>query len=222
MLDEIQKTENLHSHEYGAIGKEVKDGELFVTGESAVAERAEGIGGYFTCRVLGEAVEIHKVLSGEAHPSYGALGAALFHMATNRALDPARLRESDSYLGHVKGRPHAQNHQARRRHWIANRALAACPSQGVSNKGCYPPVAQEGRHRGFRSAVLVPNRTVPRTQIGHRFDHRWAPCSRVAGACWQPNRFVEVSQRPGAEKGSLKSLRRSATIRKTLVELCSS
>ena len=101
MLDEVQKTENLHGHEYDVVRKEVKDGELIVTGESTVTERVEGIGGSFTYCTLGEPVELDKVLSGETLPSYDALGTALFHMATNRALDPTRLREGDGYLGRM-------------------------------------------------------------------------------------------------------------------------
>jgi adenine-specific DNA-methyltransferase len=43
------------------------------------------------------------VLSGETLPSYEALGAALFHMATSHALDAAKVRETDFYLGGAAG-----------------------------------------------------------------------------------------------------------------------
>ena len=101
LLDEVQKTEDLHGQEWDTIKKKVKDEELIVTGERAVTERVEGIGGSFTYCTLGEPVELDKVLSGETLPPYDALGAALFHMATNRALDQSQLRESDDYLGRV-------------------------------------------------------------------------------------------------------------------------
>ena len=39
----------------------------------------------------------------EAEPLNSALGAALFHMATNRAFDPARMLEADGYLGAANG-----------------------------------------------------------------------------------------------------------------------
>ena len=39
------------------------------------------------------------MLSGKIMPSYSGIGAALFHMATNHALDPATMREDDFYLG---------------------------------------------------------------------------------------------------------------------------
>ena len=59
----------------------------------------EGLGGTFTYYTLGAPVELDKVLSGETLPSYLGLGASLFHMATNKALAPATVREADFYLG---------------------------------------------------------------------------------------------------------------------------
>ena len=103
LTDEVEKIENLHGHEYDAIKKTVKDGELIVTGEKSVAERTEGLGGTFTYCTLGEPVELDRVLSGETLPSYAGIGAALFHMATNRALDPAIVRDDDFYLGATEG-----------------------------------------------------------------------------------------------------------------------
>ncbi len=101
--DEVAAIENLHRHEYDGIKREVKNGELIVTGEKHVAERAEGLGGSFTYCTLGEPVELDKLLTGENLPSYAGLGAVLFHMATNRALAPESLREADSYLGEAGG-----------------------------------------------------------------------------------------------------------------------
>jgi adenine-specific DNA-methyltransferase len=62
-------------------------------------EYKSGLGGTFTYCTLGDPVELDKVLSGETLPSYAGLGGALFHMATNRALDPTAVREDDFYLG---------------------------------------------------------------------------------------------------------------------------
>ncbi len=66
-------------------------------------EYKTGLGGSFTYCTLGEPVELDRMLSGETLPSYEGLGAALFHMATSQALDPARVREADFYLGGVQG-----------------------------------------------------------------------------------------------------------------------
>lgn len=103
LVHKVEGIENLHGHEFDRIKKEVKDGELIVTGEKTVAERAEGLGGTFTYCTLGDPVELDKVLSGETLPPYAGLGAALFHMATNHALDPAAVREDDFYLGAMEG-----------------------------------------------------------------------------------------------------------------------
>jgi len=103
LVHKVEAIENLQGHEYDRIKKEVKDGELIVTGEKTVDERAEGLGGSFTYCTLGEPVELDRILSGETLPSYEGLGSALFHMATSHALDPARVREADFYLGGVQG-----------------------------------------------------------------------------------------------------------------------
>lgn len=103
LVHKVQAIENLHGHEYDRIKKDVRDGELIVTGEKAIAERTEGLGGSFTYCTLGPPVELDKILSGETLPSFAALGAALFHMATNRAFDPAGMAEAEGYLGAVNG-----------------------------------------------------------------------------------------------------------------------
>jgi adenine-specific DNA-methyltransferase len=99
LVGEVEKIESLHGHEYDSIKKQVKDGKLIVTGEKAVDERAEGLGGSFTYCTLGEPVELDKLLSGEELPSFVSLGATLFHMATNEALEPAAVNETTFYLG---------------------------------------------------------------------------------------------------------------------------
>lgn len=103
LISKVHAVENLHSHEYDAIKKTVKDGELIVTGEKAIEERAEGLGGSFTYCTLGDPVELDKVLSGETLPSFAGLGSVLFHMATARAFDPSAMREDEFYLGATEG-----------------------------------------------------------------------------------------------------------------------
>jgi adenine-specific DNA-methyltransferase len=105
--DKLTKTvaaiETLHGHEYDAIKKTVKNGELIVTGEKAVEEKTEGLGGSFTYCTLGDPVELDKILSGETMPSFDGLGSVLFHMATAHAFGPAAMRQDDFYLGTVEG-----------------------------------------------------------------------------------------------------------------------
>lgn len=101
LLHRIASIENLDGHRFERIKKEVKDGELIVTGERTVAERTEGLGGSFTFCTLDAPLEMEKLLTGEHLPSFEALGAVLFHMATNAAFDSAQLIEQDGhgYLG---------------------------------------------------------------------------------------------------------------------------
>jgi adenine-specific DNA-methyltransferase len=95
VVSSVEGIENLHGQEYDQIKKQVKEGELIVTGEKSVDEWAEGLAGAFTYCTLGEPLELDKLLTGEALPS--------FHMATNRAFDLAAAREADFYLGEAGG-----------------------------------------------------------------------------------------------------------------------
>ncbi|MFO1176560.1 MAG: hypothetical protein U1E48_15390 [Paracoccaceae bacterium] len=99
LVHRVQGIENLHGHEFDRIKKEVKDGELIVTGEKAVEDRAEGLGGSFTYCTLGKPVELDAILQGTDLPEWQALGGALFHMATSQPIDPAKINEMANYLG---------------------------------------------------------------------------------------------------------------------------
>ena len=103
LTESVQAIEYLYSHEYDRIGKRIENGELIVTGETSVAERTEGLGGAFTYCTLGEPVELDRLLTGETLPSFEGIGAALFHMATNRSVDSETVREEDYYLGEANG-----------------------------------------------------------------------------------------------------------------------
>ena len=103
LTEAVEVIENLKGHEYDRIRKEVKNGELIVIGEQSVVERTEGLGGSFTYCTLGDPVELDKLLTGATLPPYEGIGAALFHMATSRALDPKTVREAECYLGETGG-----------------------------------------------------------------------------------------------------------------------
>lgn len=101
LLVQIASIENLEGHRFDKIEKKVKDGELLVEGVKAITERVEGLGGSFTYCTLGDAIDMDRMLTGESLPSFEQLGALLFHMATNEAIDPAKVFEKDGhgYLG---------------------------------------------------------------------------------------------------------------------------
>ncbi len=101
LLAQVAGIENLEGHRFDRIEKKVKDGELRVEGVKTITERAEGLGGSFTYCTLGDAIDMDRMLTGETLPSFGQLGALLFHMATNEAIDPAKVSGQDGhgYLG---------------------------------------------------------------------------------------------------------------------------
>jgi adenine-specific DNA-methyltransferase len=101
LLMQIESFENMESHRFDKIEKKVKDGELVVEGVKAIKERVEGLGGSFTYCTLGEAIEMDKMLTGESLPSFNQLGALLFHMATNEAIDPAWVLENGDGHGYL-------------------------------------------------------------------------------------------------------------------------
>ncbi len=66
LLDHVESVRHLEGHRFDKIEAKVKDGELIVTGERQVMERAEGLGGEFTYCTLGEPLEMdegHKAIS---------------------------------------------------------------------------------------------------------------------------------------------------------------
>ncbi|WP_354537031.1 site-specific DNA-methyltransferase [Roseovarius sp. MBR-6] len=103
LTEQVEKIENLHGHEYDRITKQVKGGELIVTGERRVEERAEGLGGEFTYCTLGAPVALDAILTGRDLPGFAALAGVLFHMATSQALDPAQMDEAHAYVGQAGG-----------------------------------------------------------------------------------------------------------------------
>jgi adenine-specific DNA-methyltransferase len=103
LIQKVSAIENLEGHRFDRITKTVKDSDLIVVGEKTITERVEGLGGSFTFCTLGEPVELDKVLTGDELPSFAALGAVLFHMATNRSFDPGEMDEDGYYLGETEG-----------------------------------------------------------------------------------------------------------------------
>ena len=102
LLDHIESIKNLDGHRFDKIKAEVKDGELIVTGEKAITERVDGLGGDFTFCTLGDAIEMDKLLTGESLPAFEQLGALLFHTATNEVAPnplPTENVEGCGYLG---------------------------------------------------------------------------------------------------------------------------
>ena len=164
LIDVVEKIENLHGHEYDATKKTVKNGELIVTGEKSVAEHAAGLGGTFTYCTLGAPVELDKVLTGESLPPYESLGAALFHMATNHALDPATVREADFYLGEVE-RQHVWLIYKPALDWLKSPDAALTLSRAKE----FASTAPDKRHLVFAPARFVSQKMLAEQNIPVEF-----------------------------------------------------
>ncbi len=82
--EKVQRCEMLDGPKFDRIKTEVKDGALIVTGEKAVAEKIEGLGGSFTYCTLGAAIDMDGLLTGKDLPTAEAMAALLFHTATAR------------------------------------------------------------------------------------------------------------------------------------------
>ena len=99
LLKQLGAIENLDGHRFDHIKKELKDGELILTGEKKVTDRTEGLGGEFTFCTLGEPLDLDKILTGKTLPEYETVGAWLFHTATGESLSTSKIRKSIWYVG---------------------------------------------------------------------------------------------------------------------------
>jgi adenine-specific DNA-methyltransferase len=70
LLDHVESIKNLDGYRFDNIKAEVKDGALIVTGEKAITERVEGLGGSFTFCTLGDAIDMDQMLTGESLPAF--------------------------------------------------------------------------------------------------------------------------------------------------------
>ena len=162
LLDQVVSLEDLEGHRFEKIKKEVKGGELIVTGEQKVTERAKGLGGGFTYYTLGDPLDIDKILTGKNLPDYGNLGSWLFHTATGEPLDQEGMSEVDWYLGEA-----AQYHV-----WFVYKAeLDFLKSRDAAlNLKLAEKIASfdvNKRHLVFAPAKFVPNKTLLPLGVEH-------------------------------------------------------
>jgi len=123
----VAKAEDIARFEeknYDKVVKSVEDGELVVTGEKKVTDKAEGLGGSFTYCTLGPEMSLDKLLT-NGLPSFESLAKYVFYTATGRTLSelPKPKKEDLGYIGetevyrvHLLYRPDAQ--------WLASNDAA--------------------------------------------------------------------------------------------------
>lgn len=154
ILDQIASIENLESHRFDKIKKDVKDGVLSVIGEKAIDEKVEGLGGSFTYCTLGEPIDIDKILTGENLPTYQAIGSWLFHTATGESVHIENINENEFFLGESSAycvwliyKPSLEFLKSR------NSALTLAFAEKIAqNKG--------KKHLVFAPAKFVPNKSL--------------------------------------------------------------
>lgn len=164
IVKRIEGIENLEGHNFDRVRKEIVDGELVVTGEKTIKERAVGLGGTFTYCTLGLPIEMDKILNGKDLPSYAGIGAVLFHMATNQAVDASRMRPADYFLGETEGqnvwliyRPDLE--------WLKTSDAALT----LSRAKAFAATAPDRRHLVFASARFVSQKMLAEQNIPVEF-----------------------------------------------------
>ncbi len=109
LVAKVQSFEDKDRRRFDRVKKEIKGGDLIVTGETTIRERVNGLGGSFTYCELGDPIELDRLLTGESLPSFEALASVLFHMATNEAFNasamelPALGLDAHGYVGESSG-----------------------------------------------------------------------------------------------------------------------
>lgn len=155
LFEHIASIENLESHRFDNIKKEIKDGILVITGEKNITEKVEGLGGSFTYCTLGEPIDLDGILTGKNLPSYEAIGSWLFHTATGDALDTSRIDKANWYLGETSAfyvwliyKPELEFLKSR------DSALTLNLAENIAK-------AKQGKkHLVFAPAKFVPNKTL--------------------------------------------------------------
>lgn len=153
ILHQIEGIDNLDGLRFDTIKKEIKDGELIVTGEKKITERVAGLGGGFSFYTLGKAIDIDHVLSGEALPDYTALAAWLFHTATGQPLNAAQTDAARWYVG-ASGQYHVWLIYRPELDFLKSReaalSLSLAEQIGASHR--------DKKHLVFAPAKFVPNK----------------------------------------------------------------
>lgn len=154
ILERVAGIENLEAHRFDSIEKKINDGVLVVTGEKAITDKVEGLGGSFTYCTLGDPIDMDKILTGESLPDYKGIGAWLFHTATGEALKAEMVDEAKWFLGESSGfyvwliyKPDLEFLKSR------ESALTLNLAETIAKR-------KSKRHLVFASAKYVPNKTL--------------------------------------------------------------
>ena len=136
-----------------------------ILGVDGVDDESTGIGGSFTYCTLGDPIVLDKLLTGENLPSWESLGTVLFHMATNRSLNPAAVRETDCYLGGGGNLPHAWLIYRPDLDWLKSPEAALTLTRAKQFAGTDP----DNRHLVFAPARYVSQKMLDEQNVPVEF-----------------------------------------------------
>jgi adenine-specific DNA-methyltransferase len=168
LLKQVEGIENLESHRFDNIKRELKVGELIVTGEKKITDKVEGLGGEFTFCTLGSPLDLDKILTGKELPAYEAIGAWLFHTATGEPLDTSKVRKKSWYLGESSAYHVWLVYEPDLNFLKSNKAALTLE---LAEK-----VAGDKEHKGKRHLVFAPAKYVPnKTLLPMRVEYAPLP-----------------------------------------------
>jgi adenine-specific DNA-methyltransferase len=115
LVEKAESVEKLEGADYDEVKITVEAGELVVTGEMTIKDKAPGLPGAFTYCTLGAEMSLEGLLTGKDLPAFDALAKYVFYTATGRTLatvakQPAKgsngfIGEAEHYRVHLLYQP---------------------------------------------------------------------------------------------------------------------
>jgi adenine-specific DNA-methyltransferase len=168
LLKQVDSIENFESHRFDRIKREIKAGQLIVTGEKQITDKVEGLGDEFTFCTLGSPLDLDKILTGKSLPEYEAIGAWLFHTATGEPLDTGKVRKKSWYLGESSAYHVWLVYEADLDFLKSNKAALTLE---LAER-----IASDKEHKGRRHLVFAPAKYVPnKTLLPMRVEYAPLP-----------------------------------------------
>jgi adenine-specific DNA-methyltransferase len=105
LVEKAESIKQLEGADYDEVKITVEAGELVVTGEMTIKDKAPGIPGAFTYCTLGAEMSLEGLLTGKALPAFEALAKYVFYTATGRTLATVAKQPAnggDGFIGEVE------------------------------------------------------------------------------------------------------------------------
>lgn len=104
LVGKAESIKQLEGAGYDDVKITVEAGELIVTGEMTIKEKAPGLGGAFTYCTLGAEMNLEGLLTGKDLPAFDALAKYVFYTATGRTLTSVakQAKTGDGFIGEAE------------------------------------------------------------------------------------------------------------------------